>query len=108
MVAFTRSCASFALVGTLVALQGVPTAIGVQMTAESADFVSFDTSSITAGSAPRSVASEDLNGDGNLDLVVANFASDDISVLLATAMEASSPSRAFPQARIRAQSRSRM
>jgi VCBS repeat-containing protein len=35
-----------------------------------------------AGSAPRSVAIGDLNGDGKLDLVVPNFGSNDISIRL--------------------------
>ncbi len=35
-----------------------------------------------AGAHPISVAVRDLNGDGVLDLVVANFSSDDVSVLL--------------------------
>ncbi len=38
--------------------------------------------SFPAGDFPRSVAIEDLDGDGVPDLAVANFFSDDVSVLL--------------------------
>src|SRR5689334_1024372 len=39
-------------------------------------------SPIPAGLGPQSIASADLNGDGRLDLVVANFPSDTVSVFL--------------------------
>ncbi|MCH8149419.1 MAG: VCBS repeat-containing protein, partial [Planctomycetes bacterium] len=38
--------------------------------------------SFAAGESPRSVAVADLDGDSVLDLVTANFSSDDVSVLL--------------------------
>ncbi|MDY7007466.1 MAG: FG-GAP-like repeat-containing protein, partial [Cyanobacteriota bacterium] len=38
--------------------------------------------SLTVGDSPLSVAVEDFNGDGVADLAVANFASEDVSVLL--------------------------
>src|SRR4029077_18451497 len=36
----------------------------------------------SAGVGPRAIAVGDFNGDGKLDLAVANFASDNVSVLL--------------------------
>jgi hypothetical protein len=39
-----------------------------------------------AGTAPRSIALGDLNGDGKLDLTVANGTSNNVSVLLNTSM----------------------
>src|SRR5437867_5179991 len=45
-----------------------------------APFLSFD-----AGDNPTSVAIGDLNGDGKLDLAVANFVSNTVSVLLGDA-----------------------
>ena len=36
----------------------------------------------TAGNNPQSIASADVNGDGNIDLVVANFSDNTVSVLL--------------------------
>ena len=41
-----------------------------------------DQTTFAAGSRPFSVAIEDLDGDGNPDLAVANFSSNDVSVLL--------------------------
>ena len=34
-----------------------------------------------AGISPTSVAADDLDGDGDPDLAVANFSSDDVSIL---------------------------
>ena len=48
------------------------------------------------GSAPGSVLVEDLNGDGRLDLVVANEKSNDVSVLLDDGKGGFSPSRGSP------------
>ncbi|MGK7900714.1 MAG: FG-GAP-like repeat-containing protein [Hormoscilla sp.] len=46
-------------------------------------FVSFeDAVNYRVGTTPRSIAVGDLNGDGQLDLVVGNYFSDNISVLL--------------------------
>ena len=44
--------------------------------------VLFDNREFGAGDAPQSVAIGDLDGDGNLDLAVANRFSDNVSVLL--------------------------
>jgi hypothetical protein len=46
------------------------------------------------GAAPFSVAVADLNGDGKLDLVIANYSSDTVSVLLNTTSQGA-PSTAF-------------
>ncbi len=49
----------------------------------SSSSVALDTpASLTAGSSPSYAATGDFNGDGKLDLIVANFSSNDISVLL--------------------------
>lgn len=54
--------------------------------------------SFATGSRPRSVAAADLNGDGRADLLVANFLSDSISVLLnTTAPGSATPSFAAQQ-----------
>ena len=42
----------------------------------------YDMLSFSAGDGPFSVATGDLDGDGNLDLAVANYYSDNVSVLL--------------------------
>jgi hypothetical protein len=45
--------------------------------------VSFNgTPAFLAGNSPRSVAASDFNGDGNQDLAVANYASNNVSILL--------------------------
>ena len=55
----------------------------VNTTAPGAEAPSFATKEdFAAGDRPLSIASGDLNGDGKLDLVVANFAADTVSVLL--------------------------
>lgn len=55
----------------------------VNTTAPGAEAPSFATKEDSATSdRPISIASGDLNGDGKLDLVVANFAADTVSVLL--------------------------
>jgi hypothetical protein len=62
----------FALLsGSLVALPGVGHAQTVSL-----GFV------VPVGSAPQSVATGDFNGDGRLDLAVANGASNDVTILL--------------------------
>lgn len=45
-------------------------------------FISLNLTNFGAGSGPFSVATGDFNGDGKLDLAVANFASNNVSVLL--------------------------
>jgi hypothetical protein len=48
----------------------------------SGGFPATDASRFPVGNGPESVAVDDLDGDGDLDLVIANAGSDDISVLL--------------------------
>ncbi|MFC2088519.1 FG-GAP repeat domain-containing protein, partial [Calditrichota bacterium] len=53
--------------------------------------ISFNTKTdFTAGTAPISASTEDLNGDGKSDLVVANYSSNSVSVLLNTTTPGSS------------------
>ena len=51
-------------------------------TKPSGDFSAAATSPEAAGSSPRSVAVGDFNRDGNADLALANFNSNDVSILL--------------------------
>ncbi|MBK8294093.1 MAG: VCBS repeat-containing protein [Solirubrobacterales bacterium] len=50
----------------------------------------------SAGDRPTSVAVGDLNGDGTHDLAVANFGSDDVSVLLGDGTGSFGPATSFP------------
>jgi hypothetical protein len=53
-------------------------------------------SPFAAGNGPRSVVVGDLNGDGNKDLAVTNFGSNDVTVLLGTGTGAFSPAAGSP------------
>ncbi|MFL6229159.1 MAG: FG-GAP-like repeat-containing protein [Pyrinomonadaceae bacterium] len=55
----------------------------------SASFVTA--ASFPAGNQPMSIVARDFNGDGRLDLAVANYESDDVSVMLGNGPEGFSP-----------------
>jgi FG-GAP-like repeat len=60
--------------GILVALSGVVTAAAL------VKFIFIKQPDLSAGASPEAVAAADLDGDGNVDLAVANFDSDDVSI----------------------------
>jgi hypothetical protein len=55
---------------------------------------------LDGGNAPRAVAVGDVDGDGNLDLVVAREASNDVGVLLGDGTGGFGPARSFAGARL--------
>ena len=69
-------------------------------------FVNGTNSPFATGTNPVSIATADLNGDGPLDLLTTNYISDNVSVLSATAMAGSRPSRPSRSRMARARSKS--
>jgi hypothetical protein len=78
-----RLLCGIGLLALLLALAGVqpPAPATAAICAATFDFAAAD---IATGSFPASVAVGDLNGDGRLDLAVANYSGDTVSVLLAS------------------------
>jgi hypothetical protein len=66
----------------------VPSGVTVLLGDGAGRFASPAGSPIPTGDTSRSVAAGDLNGDGRFDLVVANFVSDDLTVLVNTTSSA--------------------
>ena len=61
-----------------------------------ADLIAATPPTVAVGNDPISIVSADLNGDGRPDLAVANFASNDVSVLLGNGDASFAPASSIP------------
>ncbi len=71
----------------VVANQGQAGTVGVLLGLGNSSFLGLSTASnyeITVGTAPRAIAAGDWNGDGKIDLAVANYGDDNLSILTGT------------------------
>ena len=77
----------------LVVFTGV---LAPEMRAACPDFGAATGSPFAAGTSPRSLAIADINRDGKLDLVIANFTSNNVSILLGNGAGGFSPAAGSP------------
>src|SRR5437667_448978 len=87
----TRTSARLSLL--VVAIVFLSSALPNPSPAQTVSFIAR--ADLEVGTNPRSVAVGDFNGDGRLDLAVANYYSNDVSVLLGNGDGTFQPARTF-------------